>query len=149
VFTHLHPDKATLTTTVPPLVAKAFIKKVAVEARASGFLETVDLDLTTYWAYPHLEKAILIYQGEVPIDTDDASDISHILYAIENRDAASTQAHYEAVFHQRVDPQSGPMYALLDKQLVDTRLIRNTPFDEIELSPLLRNKLGRLDRELA
>src|SRR5690606_14303911 len=36
-----------------------------------------------------------------------------------------------------------------DKQLVDPRLIRNTALDEIEMSPLLRNKLAKLDKELA
>lgn len=148
VFTHLHPDKETLATTVPPLVARAFISKSAT-AREAGFLEEVPLRLTTYWAYPHLEKAILLYQGAVPVDEDDASDVSHILYAAEHSDLARTPAYYEGIFRQRVHPQSGPFHALLDKQLVDARFIRHSASDEIELSPLLRNKLTKLERELA
>jgi len=148
VFTHLHPEKEKLVTKVPPLTAKAFIKRTEADEQSEGFLETVPLTLTTYWAYPHREKVILIYQGAVAIGTDDASDISHVLYALEQDDAARTPVYYETVFHQRVDPASGPLYALLDKQLVDPRLIRKTALDEIELSPLLRNKLTKLDKEI-
>ncbi|MDM9561246.1 DUF2169 family type VI secretion system accessory protein [Bordetella petrii] len=149
VFTHLHPDKETLATTVPPLAARAFIKKAAAMAQEAGFLEEVPLRLTTYWAYPHLEKAILLYQGAVPVDEDDASDVSHILYAAEHSDSTRAPAYYEDVFRQRVHPETGPFHALLDKQLVDARFIRHTASDEIELSPLLRNKLRKLEQELA
>lgn len=149
VFTHMHPDKDRLVTTVPPLVARAFIKRAEAVAKGAGFLEEVPLALTTYWAYPHLEKAILLYQGAVLIGEDDASDVSHILYAAEHGESARTPAYYEEVFHRRVHPEAGAFHALLDKQLVDARFIRATPQDEIELSPMLRNRLGKLEKELA
>lgn len=149
VFTHMHGDKEKLVTTVPPLVVRAFIKKAEIVARESDFLTEAPLKLTTYWAYPHLEKAILIYQGAVPIGEDDASDVSHILYAVEHSDTAKSQAYYEGVFHERLDPQTGAFSALLDKPLVDARFIRATSDDEIELSPLLQNKLRKLEKELA
>lgn len=149
VFTHLHPEKEKLVTKVPPLTARTFIKRTETDEHGEGFLEEVPLKLTTYWAYPHREQAILIYHGAAAISTGDATDISHVLYAIEHSDAIHSQAHYEGVFRLRVDPASGPLYALLDKQLVDPRLIRNTAFDEIEISPLLKNKLVKLDKEIA
>jgi uncharacterized protein YjbI with pentapeptide repeats len=149
VFTHMHPGKEKLVTAVPPLAARVFIKREEIDAREAGFLEEVPLKLTTYWAYPHLEKAILLYQGAAPVREDDASDVSHILYAAEQTGSARTPAYYEGVFHQRVDPETGAFYAMLDKQLVDARFIRSTSLDEIELSPLLRNKLRKLEKELA
>lgn len=147
-FIHLHPEKEKLVTTVPPLAAKAFIKHGADAATNSGFLKDVPLSLTTYWAYPHLEKAILVYQGVVEISEDDASDISHIVYAVEHHDSPKALAHYEDIFHKRTHPETGGFHALLDKQLVDARLIRATSLDEVELSPLLRNKLRKLEKEL-
>ncbi|CAM3939027.1 DUF2169 domain-containing protein [Bordetella tumulicola] len=148
-FTHMHRDKEKLITTVPPLVVRAFIKMAEVVAQESGFLREVPLKLTTYWAYPHLEKAILIYQGAVLIGEDDASDVSHILYAAEHTDLARPQAYYEKEFHERLNPQTAAFSALLDKALVDTRFIRVTSDDEIELSPLLQNKFRKLEKELA
>ncbi|MFD4840215.1 DUF2169 domain-containing protein [Achromobacter sp. NPDC058515] len=149
VFTHLHPGKEKLATTIPPLVARAFIRRAETIARRAGFLEEVPLGLTTYWAYPHLEKAILLYQGAVPVSEDDASDVSHVLYAAEHDGSAKSPAYYEDVFHHRVDPETGALHALLEKQLVDTRFIRSTSLDEISLSPLLQNKRRKLERELA
>ncbi|WP_144640174.1 DUF2169 domain-containing protein [Bordetella genomosp. 13] len=147
-FTHLHPEKPHLSTTIPPLVAKAFIKRADRPEQESGFLEAVSLRLTTYWAFPHLEKAILIFQGAAPIDEDDASDISHVLYAAEHADAPRAPSYYEAIFHQRVDPKTGGLHALLDAELVDSRFMRTLARDEIELSPLLRNKLVKLEKEM-
>ncbi|SAI34112.1 E3 ubiquitin-protein ligase SopA [Bordetella ansorpii] len=148
IFTHLHPEKPHLATSIPALAAKAFIRRARTAGQASGFLEEVPLRLTTYWAFPHLEKAILIYQGAVSIDEDDASDISHILYAAEHADAPRAPAYYEDIFHKRVDPQTSGMHAVLDAQLVDARFMRALADDEIELSPLLRNKLVKLEKEL-
>lgn len=148
-FTHLHPEKPLLVTTIPALVVKAFLRRTKTAARQSGFLEDVALRLTTYWAFPHLERAILIYQGAAPIEEDDASDISHILYAAEHAGAPRAPQYYEDIFHKRVDPQTSGLHALLDAQLIDARFMDTLAREEIELSPLLRNKLGKLEKELA
>lgn len=148
-FVHMHPEKASVATTVPPLVARAFVRRVQSAGAEAGSLEDVALRLTTYWAYPHLERAILLYQGSVPIEQDDASDVSHILYAVEHEDEPQPTAYYESVFQLRSDPVSGGLHALLDKQLIDARFLSASSADEIALSPLLRNKLTKLEKELA
>ena len=149
VFTHMHPEKAELTTRIPPIVVKAFIKRNASVADKTGFLEAVPMKMTTYWAYPHVERAVLIYQGVIAINEYDASDVSHLLYAVEHQQYPQEQTCYEEVFHQRTDPKSGAFYAMLDKQLVDARFICRSDTDQIEVSPLLRNKMKKLEREIA
>ncbi|CAM4315310.1 DUF2169 domain-containing protein [Bordetella muralis] len=146
-FIHMHPEKDRLVTAVPPLAVKALIKREADTAK-NDFLKDVPMSLRTYWAYPHLEKAILVYQGVVEISEDDASDISHIVYAVEHCDSPKTLMYYEDIFRKRTHPQEGGFHALLDKQLVDARWIRATSLDEVELSPLLHNKLRKLEKEL-
>lgn len=148
LFVNMHPEQADYVMTIPALRHKAFIRLVKDKHKSSEFLNQVDLKLTTLWAFPHLEKAFLIYEGVVEIPrwffVDDI--IAELMGAIEHPDRPKPLSYYEEVFKLRTDEDASMHYAMLDKQLVDEAYLR--PAARIPLSLSLKYKLKRLIEEL-
>ncbi|MGJ3704933.1 DUF2169 domain-containing protein [Variovorax sp. AFSI2.2] len=112
--------------------------------RLPGHVEEVAQRLTTAWFFPHLDRVALVFHGETRIEEDDASDISHVMPAIEMRDAPRGLAHYAAVLRQRCDPEKGALYMFRDNELVPEEAIGPWP-DEVgnPESALVRNMRER------
>ena len=148
-FTHMHPEKPVITAQIPDWVVRAFIKTVDSGSTIPGTLQPVDFALTTVWAYPHKEQAVLIYQANVQIASDDADEISHMMFALEHPQRRQSIEHYEQVLAQRLDPQLSALYSALDKPLVDDSYRRPLLIEQMPISTQLQNKMKLVDAELA
>ncbi|MDQ0570336.1 uncharacterized protein YjbI with pentapeptide repeats [Variovorax paradoxus] len=117
---------------------------VVARHRLPGHVEEVAQRLTTAWFFPHLDRVAFVFHGETRIDEDDASDVSHVMPAIEMCDAPRGLAHYAAVLQQRCDPEKGALYMFRDNELVPEEAIGPQPdgADNPE-SALVRNMRER------
>lgn len=150
-FINMHPEKKELTLAIPPIRARAFLRSKVLESSA-GYGQRVDHDkeqplketelrLTTTWFFPHEEKAILLYQGSSVIKEEDASDIGLILIAIEEESTPKSIDYYMDVLKQRMHPTKGPLYTLLDKNLLDKRFYEPDQYDRIVFSSAVKKKI--------
>ncbi|MDO5668002.1 MAG: DUF2169 domain-containing protein [Alcaligenaceae bacterium] len=138
VFTHMHPEKKELKTEVPPIVVKTILKKLD----SDEFLET-KLNLTTYWAYPHLEKSILVFQVDVPISGEDPVDDFELLaVAVEHCERSQDLENY--LKHIKMLDKSEGMQAFDDRYLMDTAFICFQSFEIYSPKDMLKKQLTRL-----
>ncbi|MDO5667441.1 MAG: DUF2169 domain-containing protein [Alcaligenaceae bacterium] len=148
LFINMHPDKAELTMTIPPIAARAFIRLVRDRDKKEDFLKPIDLSLTSLWAFPHLEQAFLVYEGVFEIErwffVDDI--VSELMGAIEHIDSPKSLSYYEEVFTLRTDEKLSMHYASLDTQLVDKRFLSRP--ERIPISAALKHKMKRLAGDL-
>ncbi len=66
---------------------------------------------------------MLVFHGETRIEEDNASDVSHVMPAIETIDAPRGLAHYATVLRQRCDPEKGALYMFRDDELLPEEAI--------------------------
>lgn len=142
-FTNLHPEKSHLELTIPPLQVKSFLKD-----KDSNDLRQVDLGLTTVWAYPHLEQAILIFHGVAPVREDDGDDLEYILFAVEHQDRPKSLDYYKQVISWRLEPQVAGLHSMIDKELIDQEFISGDIAASIKSNKLLQNMLNRQASEM-
>lgn len=115
---NLHPEQPVLRGQLPHWRARCFVSRHA----DGSALEEVSLRLTTAWFFPDHTKMVLMWHGAEPVQEDDAADIRHIMPALEHAGQSKSLAHYEDVVRHRLNPELGPVYALLDSQLVPEAL---------------------------
>lgn len=148
-FTNLHPDKATLTTSIPPVKIRFFYGYDESSAHFDGEkFEEGDLALMGYWGFPSVEKAILIFQGSLEIVEDDAADLKYMLFALEESGDSKPASYYEEVFKLRTDLRVGGLYSLLDSQLMPRKFMAPAEYETTKISKLLHNKLNRARKDL-
>lgn len=111
---NMHPTEPIQQGRLPHWRALAFI----VRRHAPEQAEEIAQRLTTVWFFPHLDRVALIFHGETRIEEDDASDITHVMPALEAVDAPRGLAHYATVLRQRCDPDKGALYMFRDDELV-------------------------------
>lgn len=138
VFTHMHPEKKELKTEVPPIVVKTILQKLD----SDEFLETT-LNLTTYWAYPHLEKSILVYQADIPISGEDpVDDFGLLAVAVEHSERVHGLEYY--LKNIKILDSSKDMQAFDDKYLMDPAFISFQSFEIYSPKDMLKKQLSRL-----
>jgi uncharacterized protein YjbI with pentapeptide repeats len=121
---NMHPDQACLQGHLPAWRARCFFQRHNNEA-----LEEISMRHTTAWFFPDRERVLLIFHGAAPVSTDDASDVACIMPALESLDgAARSQAYYSKVLAQRLPRDSGPLYALRDKDLLPEQALSGDDF---------------------
>src|SRR5690606_35131927 len=109
---------------LPAWRARCFFQRHNNEA-----LEEISMRHTTAWFFPDRERVLLIFHGAVPVSTDDASDVACIMPALESLDsAARSQEYYGKVLAQRLPRDSGPLYALRDKDLLPEQALSGGDF---------------------
>ncbi len=138
VFTNLHPEKKELVTELAPMVVKSLLKKLG-----SDELLEVSLNPTTYWAFPHLEKSIVLYQGDVPISGEDPVDDFSFLAAMVEHSARPRSLDYYAE-NIKLPHESKEIDLFDDKYLVDPEFISNKSFELYSPKDMLRKQLARL-----
>ena len=116
-FMHMHPTKSKLEIKIPDLCVRAFLNTTD----RSETLQSVETKLMTAWFYPHLEKAIFIYQGTIEASSDD--DFSSLMVAVERTGKSKTLEYYQKIFSLRTS-EHAVHYALVDSQLIDRTLIK-------------------------
>ncbi|MGK9176010.1 DUF2169 domain-containing protein [Yokenella regensburgei] len=112
---NMHPEKPIQEGTLPPWQARCFIQR----QRAEEILfEEITLRATTVWFFPHLEQMLLIWQGHIRINEDDAADVLQLIPALEKYGAARSSHHYRKVLNQRLDKEKGALFAFREKDLL-------------------------------
>lgn len=115
-FENMHPEKRLIEGRLPGMRARVFVgyKMVAGEPK----VREVPLRLTTVWFFPHAERCIAIFQGLAEVGTDDGSDVVSLMGAVERVGEVRSDAHYLDAAAKRSDPKMGPIYAIIDSDLL-------------------------------
>ncbi len=117
-FVHLHPERPELRGELPGLAVRVFATR---EGRDRSF-EELEMVLRALWFFPHRERLIQVFQGSLPITEDDASDIAHLLTAVERLGRRRPRRHYQQVRDKRLDRDRGLLEALREEDLVPAEL---------------------------
>ena len=115
-FESMHPEKRLIEGRLPGMRARVFVgyRMVAGEPK----VREVPLRLTTVWFFPHAERCIAIFQGLAEVGTDDGSDVVSLMGAVERAGEVRPDAHYLDAAAKRADPKMGPIYAIVDSDLL-------------------------------
>ncbi|MFC0591227.1 DUF2169 domain-containing protein [Ottowia pentelensis] len=119
-FHNMHPIDAHLSGRLPGLRVRAFVTQSA--DRAEKFKE-IKTRLNTLWFFPDVKRAVLVFQGMHEIAEDDASDVVHLLAALEYADQPRSAQHYLNVRDKRLDKESGAIEALREEDLMPADLV--------------------------
>ncbi|MGQ0502406.1 MAG: DUF2169 domain-containing protein [Panacagrimonas sp.] len=117
-FENLHPGKPLIAGQLPGFQARCLVNRDPAEPA----LETVPMRLGTVWFFPHIERAILVYQGFVDVVEEDGADIHHIVVAAEHADQPKPAGHYQDVLNGRLDKDKGALKLLRDGDLLPSDL---------------------------
>lgn len=135
---NMHPKKPLQEGKLPPWQARCFINR---QRGDETLFEEVALRATTVWFFPHLEQMMLIWQGHIRINEDDAADVLQLLPAMEKVGAPRSVNHYRKVLAQRMDKEKGALFAFREKDLVPEDAIGPWIDSEVEesVSPMRDN----------
>lgn len=124
---NLHPEQPLLKGRLPGLLARCFLtQRLGKGSQESAFHE-LSMALKTVWMFPHRQRAILIFQGSLPVAEQDGDDVTHLLAAVEGKSAPRPLAHYREVQKRRLDPQNGVLHALRESDLLPAELAALDP----------------------
>lgn len=115
-FWNMHPDKPCWQGQIPNWRVRCFAKQQKKEQ-----LEEVEIAMraTTAWFLPHQERVLLIFHGNLPIATEDGSDVRVLMPALEPVEQSPlATSYYFDVLEKRIDPQLGGIYVDADEQLI-------------------------------
>lgn len=110
---NLHPQKPILEGTLPRCLGRTIVKRKDIAE-----LVSIKMRLDTALFVPHEELTALVYRGTCEIDSDDASDVEAILFALDALDAPRPLEHYARVLAERSDRKRAHLFLLRDVDLV-------------------------------
>jgi uncharacterized protein YjbI with pentapeptide repeats len=113
VIENMHPDKPRIEGKLPGLVARGFVKR-----RADDRPLPVPMHCDTIWFFPAVERVALVWRGVFPVATDDETEVTEVLVALERQGAPRPLEHYDEVRRRRLDRKHGPMHSLRDSDLL-------------------------------
>ncbi len=129
---NMHPEKPMQEGQLPPWQARCFIHRQRAD---ETLFEEIALRATTVWFFPHREQMMLIWQGHIRINEDDAADVLQLIPALEKEGAARSLNHYRKVLAQRMDKEKGALFSFREKDLIPEETIGPWIDNEIEQSP--------------
>ncbi len=127
---NMHPRHALLEGNLPSWKARCFAHH---SEKGEEIFSEIALRHTTVWFLPHLEKMILVYHGELPLEEDDARNILMLMPALEQENQPRSLSHYRDVWLKRSDKEKGAAFALQDSDLLPEEAIG--PWIDTELTP--------------
>lgn len=125
---NMHPTQPQITGRLPGLQVRVFATYQM--ADGSSKMREVPLRLTTVWFFPHAERCILLYHGLAEVSSDDGSDVTALLGAVERLGEVKTDEHYAQVLELRADPKMGAVHSLRDSDLLPVGLSTLDPAAE-------------------
>lgn len=142
---NMHPTKPLQEGKLPPWKARCFINRQRAD---ETLFEEIPLRATTVWFFPHLEQMMLIWQGHICINEDDAADVLQLIPALEKQGATRSINHYRKVLEQRMDKEKGALFAFREKDLVPEEAIGPWIDSEVEQtsSPMRENMKNRANQ---
>lgn len=137
-FHNMHPTQPYLSGKLPGLRIRAFVTQRVGENEKFKEIKT---RLNTLWFFPDARRGILIFQGMHEIAEDDASDIEHLLAALEYAGQPRSAEHYLEVRDKRRDKENGALESLREEDLMPSDLV-------VPLADFTRRENRMLDRGL-
>lgn len=101
VVENMHPERSRIEGKLPSLVTRSFVT-----LREEGGERFVELPMRcdTLWVFPSQLAAVVVFHGSIPIRSDDAGDVAHLLVACEELGSTPrTLEHYQAALARRLD----------------------------------------------
>lgn len=138
-FENMHPGKPLLEGRLPGMKVRVFAGYRMPDAEPK--IREVPLRLTTVWFFPHAERCIAIFQGLAEVGTDDGSDVLSLMGAIERLGEPRDDQHYLDAAAKRSDPKMGPIYALVDSDLLPAGVSTLDPAVEAAKAPFATDNL--------
>lgn len=138
---NMHPEHALLAGQLPSWKARCFAHYTQ---QGEEVFSEIALRHTTVWFLPHLEKMILVYHGELPLEAmeDDARNVHMLMPALEHADRPRALDHYREVWIKRSEREKGSAFAFQDQDLLPEESlgpwIDNTPEPDTD-HPLQQN----------
>jgi len=116
-FVNMHPKHSRLEAVLPAHVGRAFIQR----GERTNLIE-IPLRIDTIIAFPTDELLVAVHRAMVPVDEDDASDITTLVLGAEDPSMPRTVDHYKSVMTKRTDRENhGALWALQDEDLMPQR----------------------------
>lgn len=113
---NMHPEKRLIKGNLPGFRARCFIERKTDDGVK---FDEIKMHAETVWFLPHIETGVVLYRGVIEIQTDDASDITHLLAGYENlTDPSRHKDHYEQALHKRIDPDQSHLYMMDTTDLI-------------------------------
>jgi len=140
---NLHPTEARLEGALPGLTTRAFVTLTRGDTEA--FVEVVQR-CDTVWLFPETKTAVVVFHGTLPVATDDAGDVKHLVVGCELLGEPRTPDHYREALLKRLDRDEGGIDALSDSDLMPPLASGVAPnFDGGEVATWLASKGRSLD----
>jgi uncharacterized protein YjbI with pentapeptide repeats len=142
VIESMHPAKPRLEGKLPGLLARVFVRR-----RSDDRPLDVRMHCDTAWFFPSVERVALTFRGVFPVATDDETEVTEVLVALEQSGAQRPESHYDEVRRRRLDKDRGPIHALRDADLLPEGLrVRKPQANAGE--KLLLEREGSLEQNL-
>lgn len=117
-YTNMNEESRILKTLVPDIKIKVFLKP-----KQFAFMDPLPLKLTSYWGFPHCNKSFLIFQNSIQVESDDDSDMSALIMAIDYKDDYRPNSHYIKIYEDRISFKSSPSSYINDRGLVTEEIL--------------------------
>lgn len=98
-ITGMHPEHATLTSTFPPAVVRAFVER----KKRPGHAEEVPLKIDTIIAMPSMMLGVMLFRGTTPVEEDDAHDIRTLIAGVDGIGELREASHFMRISKLRED----------------------------------------------
>ena len=121
---NMHSERSTIESRLPAVVARCFVVRAGDERRE---LCEIPLRIDTVHLFPNSLRGVLLFRGTTDVAEDDAADISLIVAAAEARGQPKPLEHYRSAVAQRLDRDTGHLYALRDSDLMPPRAAGQKP----------------------
>lgn len=115
---NMHPDEPRITGRLPGLSARLFVtRRMGQEER----FQEIPLRCDTVWLLPSAGIGVVVFHGAIPIVSDDAAEIKHLVAACEDPASPKPISHYEKALTRRLDKDTGALSDLSDSDLMPSR----------------------------
>jgi uncharacterized protein YjbI with pentapeptide repeats len=114
----MHPTAATLAGSLPAMQVRAFVLP---QGRTPDAAHEVALHCDTVWFFPEVERGLMVYRGQTPVEDSDALDVATLMLAYDTASRPRSAKHYRQVMALRSDPQTAALHAFNESQLAPER----------------------------
>lgn len=146
---NLHPARPRIEGRLPGVVARAFVQRNAAGGTMLP-LEEVALALRTAAFFPEDERIVLVYQGALRVEDEQACDIAHLMVGADALGRPRDPLHYRDVLARRLDKEEGAYHLLDDTDLTPQDMRRAALGDAAPDAgnPALERALARAEAEI-
>lgn len=125
-ITGMNAEHATLTSTFPPAVVRAFVER----KKRPDHAEEVPLRIDTVIAFPNMMLGVLVFRGTTPVLEDDAHDIRTLIAGIDGVGELREPSHFMRISKIREDMTEFHAELLEDSTLLPSWFVEPDMLEE-------------------